>query len=494
MTVPFTDGGGTPRVPVRALVLSTLALAVPILGMVVFPGLVAEDAGILLWLTTLVPPFLLTYYRGWQGSSLGLAGGMAALAVAHLLTEVMDLGAPNYTFLLWITATFIIVCVGIGVLAEILRSERRKAQEMALTDALTGLPNRRHAGVFLDAAFSAAVRGQNVSAVLLDVDDFKPVNDNYGHKVGDDVLRALGRVLTVATRRMDLTARWGGEEFLSILSDCDADGATVFVDRVQELLAQEEFPCGPITVSAGIAQYREGMGSPELLVAAADQALYQAKDAGKNRWRIAGKKKAEVEEVREKEIREQEVQETATAPRGVRGEGPQEPAPDGKPRPASVDQPPQPFRDEPPAEEPVRNLKELPGGWERILLVDDDEAAREAIGKILRRLGYVVVEAEDGETALEKVRNLKELDLLLTDLIMPGMSGFSLGAQVEKTLGPRRILYMSGYVQREVAFQDAPGATVAFLEKPMLPQDLARKVRDLLDEPLAEAPVGAGVE
>lgn len=496
MTTPFTDGGGTARVPVRALVLSVLALAVPILGMVVFPDLIAEEAGVLLWLTALVPPFLLTYYRGWQGSSVGLAGGMAALAVAHLLTEVMDLGAPNYTFLLWITATFIIVCVGIGVLAEILRSERRKAQEMALTDALTGLPNRRHAGVFLDAAFSAAVRGQNVSAVLLDIDDFKPVNDNYGHKVGDDVLQALGRVLTVATRRMDLTARWGGEEFLSILSDCDADGATVFADRVQELLAREEFPCGPITVSAGIAQYREGMGSPELLVAAADQALYQAKDAGKNRWRIAGKKKAEVEEVREEEVREEEVRESATATRGVRGEGPHEPAPapDGKPRPVPVDQPPQPFRDEPPAEEPVRNLRDLPGGWERILLVDDDEAAREAIGKILRRLGYVVVEAEDGETALEKARNLKELDLLLTDLIMPGMSGFTLGEQVERTLGPRRILYMSGYVQREVAFKDAPGTTVAFLEKPMLPQDLARKVRDLLDEPLAEAPVGAGVE
>ena len=492
MTIPFTDGGGTPRVPARALVLSVLALAVPVLGMVVFPGLVVEDAGILLWLTALVPPFLLTYYRGWQGSSLGLAGGMAALAVAHLLTEVMDLGTPNYTFLLWITATFIIVCVGIGVLAEILRTERRKAQEMALTDALTRLPNRRHAGIFLDAAFSAAVRGQDVSAVLFDIDDFKPVNDNYGHRVGDDVLQALGRVLTVATRRMDLTARWGGEEFLSILSDCDADGATIFVDRVQELLAREEFPCGPVTISAGIAQYREGMGSPELLVAAADQALYQAKDAGKNCWRIAGRKKAEEEAVKEEGGREEEVPKAAAPPGRVREAGPRVPVPDGKSRPASVDRPPKPFRDEPPAAEPVRDLKDLPGGWERILLVDDDEAAREAIGKILRRLGYVVVEAEDGETGLEKARNLKELDLLLTDLIMPGMSGFTLGEQVEKTLGPRRILYMSGYVQREVAFQDAPGATVAFLEKPMLPQDLARKVRELLDEPLAEAPVGAG--
>lgn len=475
MTIPFTDGGGAERVPVRALFLSVLALAVPVLGMVVFPGWIGEEAGVLLWLTALVPPFLLTYYRGWVGSSLGLAGGMAALAIAHLLLEVLQVGVPNYTFLLWITATFIAVCVGIGVLAEVLKRERRKAEEMALTDALTGLPNRRHAGVFLDAAFSAAVRGQPVSVVLFDLDNFKEVNDTHGHKAGDDILRRLGDILITATRRMDLSARWGGEEFLTILSECDAEGAVIFVERVQEKLRSAEFVAGRITMSAGIAQYGEGMGSPELLVAAADQALYRAKGEGKDCWLIAGEK-----------LRRKSAPRAATVPDPTvhRGEGGRELAQDGQARPVPVDRPSDAFVESPPERREPEDPKKLPGGWERILLVDDDAAARDALGKILRRLGYVVVEADSGETGLEKARNLKDLDLLVTDLIMPGMSGFTLGEKVEEVLGPRRILYMSGYVQREVAWDGAPGTQVDFLEKPMRAGDLARKVRELLDRSL----------
>lgn len=475
MRVPFTDGGGARKVPVRALFLSVLALAVPVLGVVVFPGWIGDDAGVLLWLTALVPPFLLTYYRGWLGSSVGLAGGMAALAVAHLLLEIKGVGAPNYTFLLWITATFIAVCVGVGVLAEVLKRERRKAEEMALTDVLTGLPNRRHAGVFLDAAFSAAVRGQPVSVVLFDLDSFKEVNDEHGHRAGDAVLRGLGEILTTVTRRMDLSARWGGEEFLTILSECDDEGAVVFVERVQGRLREAKFTAGRITMSAGIAQYRKGMGSPELLVAAADQALYQAKGDGKDRWRIAGRR--EMVEVEGGTV-------PGADPTGLRGVGGREPARDGKAQPVPVDRPPLPFREDVPEREAHPDPRELPGGWERILLVDDDQAAREAIGKILRRLGYVVVEAEDGESGIVKARKLKDLDLLLTDLIMPGMSGFTLGEKVESEMGPRRILYMSGYVQREVVWDGAPGTEVDFLEKPMLPGDLARKVRELLDRPM----------
>lgn len=476
---PFIGGGATSRVPVRALVLSIMALFVPVLGMVLFPGWLGEEAGVLLWLTALVPAFLLTYYRGWQGSSLGLAGGMAALAIAHLLTEALDLGAPNYTFLLWITATFIAVCIGVGVLAEVLQRERAKAEEMALTDVLTGLPNRRYAGIFLDAGFSAAVRGQDVSVVLFDLDNFKAVNDVHGHRAGDEVLRRLGVILSGATRKMDLTARWGGEEFLSVLSDCSDEGAVVFVERVQERLRTEEFPWGRVTMSAGVAEYREGMGSPELLVAAADQALYQAKAAGKDCWRIAGRRKG-------KPPTGHPAREPVD-PASLRGEPPREPALAGMRFTGSLDTPSRPVVEQEPEREVAADPRDLPGGWERILLVDDDEAAREAIGKILRRLGYVVVEASDGESGLAKARNLKDLDLLLTDLIMPGMSGFTLGEKIEETLGPRRILYMSGYVQQEVSWEGAPGAAVNFLEKPMLPQELARKVRELLDRPLAEA-------
>ena len=289
ITAFWREGEPTP-VPFRALLLSILGFSVPVLGVTVAPDWAMQEQGVLLWLTALLPPFLLTYYRGWEGASIGLAAGMAALVMTHLGVLLLGLGSLNYDPILWIIATYIVVCVGAGLLGELLRRERRVAGEMALTDSLTGLPNHRHAAVFLDAAFSAADRGQPVSVVLFSLDQFERIDERFGQETGEQVLRRFGAILTELTRRMDLSARWSGQEFVSVLSRSKAGGggAAAFAARVQEELRADIFPWGRVTASAGIAEFESGMGSLELLLAAADRALFTAKEDGGDRHVIAG--------------------------------------------------------------------------------------------------------------------------------------------------------------------------------------------------------------
>jgi diguanylate cyclase (GGDEF)-like protein len=453
-------------VPLRALGLSLLALTAPIVGSVFAPDWMSEESGVLIWLSALIPPFLLTYYRGWQGASVALAGGMAALTMANLAAVGLGLRIPDFQVLFWMVATYIVVCFGIGLLAELLRRERAAAESMALTDALTLMPNRRHATIFLDMAFASAVRGEAVTTVLMDLDEFKKVNDRHGHRAGDQVLKAFGGALADVTRRMDLSSRWGGEEFLSILHNCDAEGAAIFLGRLRRRFEEERFPWGRVTFSAGIAQYAPGMATWQDQVEAADRALYAAKDAGRDCARVA-----EPPPVISEGLPATGGTAGGNAETGVFVE-----APEARRVPGVL------FAgDEPDGELLERLGARLPGGSEQILVVDDDAASRRAFGKLLRRLGYRVVEAPDGESALASARSLESVDLVMTDLVMPGLSGFSLAKRIQEDRGPSRILYISGKVKEEIEWAAAPGAVQRYLTKPVGADALARAVREILD-------------
>jgi len=149
------------------------------------------------------------------------------------------------------------------------RSER--LAESASTDVLTGLPNRR----MLDRALGRLLADDIV--IMLDLDHFKRVNDNFGHAAGDEVLRVFGRVLRGAARARDIVGRFGGEEFLIVLAS--PGGADAFLRRLRAEWLTER-PC-PVTFSAGIAA---SAGDPDETVNLADQALYQAKEAGRDQW------------------------------------------------------------------------------------------------------------------------------------------------------------------------------------------------------------------
>jgi diguanylate cyclase (GGDEF)-like protein len=273
-------------IPFRVFVLSFGALFIPVSVAVLFPAWTAADAGLLIWLTALVPAFILTYYRGWSGAAVALAMGMAVLALTNVALLLAGIRVANWGLLTGIIVVFLGTSLGIGWVTELLHVERRRAEQLALTDTLTGMSNRRHAVVFLEAAFAGARRGIPLVVVLFDADRFKAYNDTHGHLAGDEALKKLARVLAGSTRKMNLTARWGGEEFLSILSDTPLGGGRIFAERILSEVHQA-FPDGSVTLSGGVARYVDGMDTPARLLAAADQAMYQAKARGGDCVQIA---------------------------------------------------------------------------------------------------------------------------------------------------------------------------------------------------------------
>jgi len=152
---------------------------------------------------------------------------------------------------------------------------------LSLTDPLTDLPNRRHLDLHLRREVAAARRGRHVCVVLFDLDDFKMHNDRLGHVVGDQILRYFGRILLSETRAMNLAARYGGDEFITVLTDIPRAGAESHARRVERrVAAHPELSKHGLTISYGMAEFDPiKMFEIEDLVAAADRDLYRAKEA-----------------------------------------------------------------------------------------------------------------------------------------------------------------------------------------------------------------------
>ncbi|MBI5898566.1 MAG: diguanylate cyclase [Rhodocyclales bacterium] len=162
------------------------------------------------------------------------------------------------------------------------------AREAALTDVLTGLYNRRHAIDRLKQEWAAADRGMRPLAVLmLDIDYFKAVNDSHGHDAGDEALRQVADTLRAISRMSDVVCRYGGEEFLVIAPDTSLDGALQLAERMRSAVAQRNLAlatqCVKLTISLGVAVKGDGISGAERLLKAADDALYRAKQYGRNR-------------------------------------------------------------------------------------------------------------------------------------------------------------------------------------------------------------------
>ncbi len=401
------------KVPKTALVLSLVALAIPIGSAQLLPSLASDEYGLLIWLLALVPAFLFAYYRGLTGAAVALASGMAALSLSQVLLLVFGLAAPNWGWILLVVTNFLVMTIGIAVFAEMLHRERRKAESLAMVDQLTGLPNRRQVDLALDREFGAALRGRMLGVVMYDVDHFKKFNDTYGHAVGDDVLRTFGEILRKYTRRQNVSGRYGGEEFISVVSDVDRDGMLVFANRVREAIRNTELPWGRVSVSGGIALYRDGMGSHEVLVAAADRALYAAKNAGRDRIEVAG--------------------DEAWAP-----------------------------------ERPSAPRVSAPQQRRRILVVDAEPEVRKAIVLLLTEQGYDTEESSGGKEAAGMIREAETpFDVVITSVMMPRASGFTLIDRMTEHTPDLRVIYMSDSMRERVSWPGVPGVVHRFVPKPV---------------------------
>jgi diguanylate cyclase (GGDEF)-like protein/PAS domain S-box-containing protein len=157
-------------------------------------------------------------------------------------------------------------------------------RKLAVTDELTGLRNRRSFEERLVMEFSMARRRKReLSVLLIDVDNFKTINDRWGHSAGDEVLRRLGTILRTTVRLPDLPARYGGEEFVVLLPESGEESAMGLARRVMQRVAAEDWENEPLTISVGMAAMNESLENGFQLVELADEALYAAKRAGKNR-------------------------------------------------------------------------------------------------------------------------------------------------------------------------------------------------------------------
>jgi two-component system, cell cycle response regulator len=173
---------------------------------------------------------------------------------------------------------------------ERLRENVQQSIEMAITDALTGLHNRRymesHLGTLVD---QAASRGKPLSLLVLDIDYFKSINDGFGHDAGDDVLREFATRVRKSIRGIDLACRYGGEEFVVVMPETDLAVAAIVAERIRRRIAGEPFRVADgakgldVTISIGLAALMSAEDTAATIIKRADQALYRAKRDGRNR-------------------------------------------------------------------------------------------------------------------------------------------------------------------------------------------------------------------
>ncbi len=277
------------------LMLEKFSLLLPLAGCLVvgLAYLITGQLGIFL-LSTVV--MLQAQLFGHNGIARVM---MAMLAVVFLVT--MPLKYPHLIgfrpveskglFILLALLPFVCTLTYYGsIVSTLVRSTTHKVnklQSLAATDGLTGLINRRQFNHQLDAEIARARRYKKpLSLALFDIDDFKKINDFYGHPTGDRILKELGALMTVNVRESDIPARYGGEEFALILPETGQIDAHDLLERLRAMVERTVFclPDNPmtITISVGVAQL-DGDGAKAFeLIERADAALYQAKKQGKN--------------------------------------------------------------------------------------------------------------------------------------------------------------------------------------------------------------------
>jgi diguanylate cyclase (GGDEF)-like protein len=211
------------------------------------------------------------------------------ISMSCFITVLLNIIHTVYALKIDFTAVSFIIPVFAGLLFGLLLAHIKvlseKLGKMAYTDSLTNIYNRLHFAHFLDAEIDKVKRyGRTFSIIFFDLDNFKDINDNYGHLVGDEVLEKVTDIVSKANRSADIFARYGGEEFIILAPETDISGALIHAERLRNDIEKHEFETvGHITSSFGVAEFKAETDDVDSILERADIALYMAKDLGRNR-------------------------------------------------------------------------------------------------------------------------------------------------------------------------------------------------------------------
>jgi diguanylate cyclase (GGDEF)-like protein len=261
-------------------------------------AMIGWDAGFHLYIVLILPFAVVSArYRMWVRIAMGLAIGLVYMGLDLMYRRAEPMMAVPESLLGWLhyinLATMLaVMAVLASIYYRLVRRSERRLHELACTDPLTQLRNRRFMMEVAQHEAAVVERGGRPLAVLLgDVDHFKRVNDQHGHVVGDGVLRAIARVLRDGVREVDHVARWGGEEFLLLLPGTELDEAQKVADRLRAAVLALADVEGRrelgLSITLGLAELRPGESIEQALMRA-DRALYEGKQAGRNRVVLAG--------------------------------------------------------------------------------------------------------------------------------------------------------------------------------------------------------------
>lgn len=229
----------------------------------------------------LAPIVIVTWYAGF---GLGALTAVAA-ALVWLAVDRFEGGQHSQAFIpYWNMGVRLLFFLIVAYLLARLEHELRQEESLARTDMLTGLPNSRHFHQETEYEIQRAARYDHpFSVAYVDLDDFKAINDNFGHLVGDEVLREVANCLRESLRRPDIAARLGGDEFAILLPETDVEGARAILNRLQGALrVAMRRHAWPVTFSIGAMTFLQPPESVEDVLQRTDRLMYTVKSAGKN--------------------------------------------------------------------------------------------------------------------------------------------------------------------------------------------------------------------
>jgi len=215
------------------------------------------------------------------------------MAISCLFTSALNIIQAKYMIDIPLTPEAFIMPVFAGLLFGYLLARIKLLQEqmslVAYTDPLTNIYNRLHFGNFLDSEIDRVKRyGGTFSIIFFDLDQFKKVNDEYGHLVGDEALREVADIVQHANRKADIFARYGGEEFIILTPATDITGAGIHAERLRADIKEHQFSeINKLTCSFGVTEFKPDEDDVASLFKRADSALYNAKHLGRNRVEIS---------------------------------------------------------------------------------------------------------------------------------------------------------------------------------------------------------------